>query len=367
MAERNSNLSRRDFIKTSGILGAAALLKPYVDIYPFMPRGEAQRQLNPDWRFFKPGDQAFGVATTVIKGLYTKPDDSTDPDIPNKLVHNYGDLSQQIHIREKRYMVNPGTALRFRVVDNTWAEVLKQNDTYSPFEVPNSNANYPGQLYVKIKDFTPVMPMPEINVKLDTKPTDKDIIVLQGAAPEIMLVEGNEIVFRAPAYLGGQKTPTPLGRHLISGLYVSRHMPDRFIGVPFDCLVSPEKGIFIHGAPWWDASKMKRGGHGSSGCINMLDESYATVKVNGIDVCIAQFIMEWASTNYPKYDVTKVEDVQVDWNSQDAKNRIPVHIVQTIDDLVNSQRLDPSRNFNEVIKKYKTFDPTFSPIIPVIN
>jgi hypothetical protein len=357
--ESENGISRREFLRRSAGAGLFAFVPFGLEKFGSY-WGEDLR--NPDWDNFAPGEQVFGVAREVIDGLnkgFTKKDDKTgevytvilDEKIPNKKVRDYKDVPLPLH--RERYMVNPGTILRMRILDRDWAKVLKRNDIYSPFEYPKSNVLYNGDLYVKYNQFDPVMPIPPLSVFKDTKPEDKKIVTLFYPYPETMLIEKNKIVLRCPAFLGGHDTPTPVGVYTLSTASLSVHMPDHFIGVPYCLLFDYTRGLYLHEAPWIDWKKVSHGGYMSSGCNNLPGSEWRTIRVGDREISYAHFVFLWSLTNFPNYDIGRVEDVRIDIKSPAAKNRIRFYVLPSIDSLKGRFEGD-----KDIINQYRSFGVT---------
>jgi hypothetical protein len=327
-------------------------------------RAEAQSDFSPEksglletesgknWEKFKPGDQVFAQATRRIESLFTAP--SIDAKrLPNKLVHDYGDeLSKQINIFKERYEVNQGTMLRVRKIDQEWAQVLLENDIYSPFELEKSSNLYPGPLYIQTKDFEPVVDLEPFSVLAETTKQQKQIIVFVQPNPELLLLEGDQIVMRIPVGLGGKDTPTPLGDFRIYSLRLSNHMPG-FIGIPY--AMEFHEGINIHGSYYYDWKNIKKGFFQSGGCINALTpDSPLAPSINGQKVGADRFIFQWLLTNYPNYDTKNQERVFVPWNDREnTGSRMPVRIMDSIANLKYKSKDGRLTSWDAVITRYQ--------------
>jgi len=358
MNKERSGITRRNFLGISAKAAGAVLASPYLhglDATGNFLLGE--RPKKNEWEVFSPGEQVFASATKVIDGFYTAPSESAEV-LPNKMLADYSDRSERIKIYPKRHMVNPGTVLRLRMTDKEWAEVLPQGDAGVPFIQRPGPVNYEKlddrRVYVRQKDFAPITNFEPLNVLPTTEPKEKDIVVLTSPHPEILLLEGDQIVLRAPAVLGDRDHRTPYGTHKLTEAWPSRNMPG-FPGVGFSLLINSGHGIYIHEAEWWTWENMEHGGYGSGGCVNMPDINWMTIEVDGEKISVAHFIFLWALTNYPSFDTKTMERMITPIRNP---NIIPVQITGTIEGLKGKPRLNPENDWKQVTEQYKTLGKT---------
>lgn len=301
-----------------------------------------------EWELFHPGDQVFAMA----KGQVTL---RSHPEIdaaifPNRIVNIYPADTDNI-LYSPRHMMEFGTTLRLKKIDSEWAQILRHKG-YTPFKGLDTEGDEPEELYVELKDFEPILQLKPINVIEDTKPIDKEIVMVRTPSPHLLLIEGNVIVACIPVIIGSYKTPTPNGNYFAEEAALSTFMPD-FPGVGFCLKVLQLKvdAIWIHQAAWWKWFNIKKGRTGSHGCINAPDSTFQLASIAGKDVSMAQFIFQWALTNFPQYDQKAVESVLMD---RKVVAPLPVRVVDGIAALKNTKmkRANSELNWDSVLTQW---------------
>lgn len=349
--------SRRQFLKDMGILGIGALL-------PNLPRTELSDN-GKEWEQFQVGDQVF-ISAKGPCDLYSKPNIKA-PKVINRVEDTYTDTSNILW--SPRYQIMHETTFRVALVEDEegkkWGEIKKEEDKYTPFMSPDTSGYQPENLYVNLDDFEPIPQLIPISVLSDTKPTDKDIVIVRVPSPQMFLVEQDEVVAHIPVILGSYKTPTPNGDFRVSAGRLSKFMPS-FTGVGYNLLIEETSGIFIHNAAWWKWAELQKGRYGSHGCVNLPDDRWINASIVGEDVSMARFVFQWGLTNLPDYDQKKTEYVKVSPKDPAADKLLEVHIMNTLEGLNWTKRADPKRNWDKIALQAKGLGET-QWIIPKSN
>ncbi|PWU22588.1 hypothetical protein C5B42_05710 [Candidatus Cerribacteria bacterium 'Amazon FNV 2010 28 9'] len=346
-----------------GLFVLAALLC-FREVTPVVAASQPERGGTPtqEWSQFSVGEQVYGEALRVIDGFYTAPHEGA-PELANKTIKDY----QSALFIPSHHELDRGDALRLRIVDGTWAQVLRENDLYNPFQQNGSPTPYSGEVYVHLADFQPVEQLEPLNVLDGTQPQDKLITVVEYPFPQILVWEKGSLILRTPVVLGADtdETRTSLGDYKIPLLRISTHMPD-YPGVPWDLQFNAQKGQFLHGAVWenWLAIKtaLEQQYWGvdlyqSHGCVNLPDDDAFDVSVHGEQMTVARFLFQWAMTNYPTFDPSKDEEVFVAWNDPQREESLRVVLVPTIDDL-SSYAQPNSTTWAHIQSQFSELPPT---------
>ena len=218
---------------------------------------------------------------------------------------------------------------RLEVFDEKWARLYPDNGLYSPWYQYD---RYP-DVYVKRENFTPITNFDPINILPNTQNDDKMVIVIRNFYPELLLIEGDQIVAKIPTCVGGyyNNSTTPLGFFHADAAWTTRHM-NTLPGVPFTIYYSQHLGTAFHGAPWRNWDQMTRGCYGSAGCINLPTPGIWDVYWNGDQLGFDHFFFNWVRTNLA-FDPYTEEPYSVEWTQEgwyEGQASLRVYIVTNI-------------------------------------
>lgn len=356
MGNKENGISRRKAIELGLKAFASVMAAPYLESVsnlPPLPTAELD-QKNKDWEHFQPGDQVFAMAKGPCT-IYGQTD-LNGPTLPNLVMDTYAD--KELFDPPTRNMITDGTTLRLRRIDDDWGQILMQEGISTPFTFPASDTNYYFEPYVRLEDFDPIPQLEAINFLPNTKPQDKEIVIVHYPSPHVFLIEGDQIVAHFPIILGAAKTPTPYGDFHINAAKISTHMLPGFVGVGFCLEVVKKAGIWLHNSPWWNWKKRLKGGYGSHGCGNLPDAEWQTISINGREISMAEVVFRWALTNLPEYDQKKVEYVRITSKDPCAAYPLPVHVVAGVEALKWVTRANPDLNWDKVLAQARALGET---------
>lgn len=349
--------TRRQFLGDMGKLALGAFAVPILERIPQLPPTELNT-VSKDWELFQPGDQVFAIAKEPCV-LYAQPDLQA-PTMANIVMDVYEDTKI---FQSPRHIIMDETTLRVRKKDAKWAQILMQ-DGYSPFIYPDSSGRKCLEPYIRLEDFNPLFQMEPTDVLRDTKPLDKEVIIIHYPSPQLFLVEQDQIIAHIPVILGSPKTPSPIGDFHVSVARISTHMMSSsgsfggFVGVGFCLEIVESSGVYMHNAPWWIWPNLEKGRYGSHGCINLPDASWLNASIRGKDISMAQFIFQWALTNLPPYDQKKDQYIKVRPKDPGADQLLPVHVMNAIEALRWVRRANPDRNWDKILAQAKALGET---------
>ena len=232
--------------------------------------------------------------------------------------------------------------LRVKITEPGIGQVQPDNGMYNPF------GNGFQDIYVNLSDFRLIPDLEPVNLFEGTRHEEKEIVVVKGDHPEILLVEKGKIILRTPAVLGASQ-PTPIGDHRISQTRVSRHMPGQ-IGVGFPNYFGG--GRALHASPWWNWQDIRTGFYGSHGCINLPEEAWGSVETWNGNISIAQFVYKWIRTNIFN-DVVENDQAQVRWDDagySEGISSVRLLIVSEPADLLSYSHLADGSSFEDVYR-----------------
>jgi hypothetical protein len=351
---RESEISRREFLKKASALAGGAVVPDWLTKLPQKP--QELDSVDSEWEQFDIGDQVFGVAKGPIP-VYTQPDKHS-PTLPNIVLNTYPPESQEI-LYSPRHRMEKETTLRLKKITPEWAQILKQQDVYTPFLYPDSQGRQRDEAFVQVKDFSPIPQLESVNILPNTQPEDKEIVIVRYPSPQLLLVEQHQIVARIPVILGAGKTPTPNGDFPIEiarlFVHMMKSLNEGFVGVGYNLqVVDTSWGVvYMHNAPWWIWPNIKKGRYGSHGCINLPDIRWHNASIHGENVSMARFVFQWAKTNLPDYDQKKVEYVQIRPTDPKYKQHLSVHIMNAIDAAKWSKRANPKWGWESITEQFK--------------
>ena len=253
-----------------------------------------------------------------------------------------------------RYHMTPFSTLRITKMNEEFGQIMPDNGLYLPY------GNGIQDIFVELNALTPILDYSAFSLFEGTQNADKQVIVIrQYYHPEVLLVEGNQIIAWTPAILGAGEqgdVNTPVGDHRLSRFRGSRHMPD-YPGVGFSMYFSGLRGYAVHDSYWWKWHELDKGFYGSAGCVNLPNQFFGSAVIEGRKVPLAEFMYRWASTNID-YDERLDEQVIVEWNDpgyKSGESTIRVVIVMDIDHLVHYPE-HGSVEWETIIAQYKSFE-----------
>ncbi len=356
MRNKENGISRRKALelglKTLTSVMATPYLETVANLLPPLPIAELD-QKNKDWEHFQPGEQVFAIAKGSCV-IYAE-NNLDAPTLPNLVMDTYADTNA---FHSPRYMIDRGTTLRLRRIDEDWGQILMQEGVSTPFTFPASDHKYHHEPYVRLTDFDPIPQLETINFLPDTKPKDKELVIVHYPSPHVFLIEQNKIVAHFPIILGAAKTPTPFGDFHINAAKISTHMLPGFVGVGFCLEIVKKTGIWLHNSSWWNWKNILKGRYGSHGCGNLPDDEWYTISIDGREISMAEVVFRWALTNLPEYDQKKDEYVRIKAEDACAAYPLPVHVIAAVEALRWVTRANPDLNWNEVLAQAKALGET---------
>lgn len=278
--------------------------------------------------------------------------------LKDTLIHTYdanGNRRQPL----KNIVVEENQVVRAQIREEGIAEILPDNDSR------NGYGNGYQDVFVDVQDFAFIEDLRPLNVFESTPNHAKTIVVVKGDDPQLLLVEGGQIVMRVPAVLGSFQ-PTPNGDHRVSYLRTSRHMPT-VAGVGFVGYFG--NGMAIHDSPWWnwqndDGTKgIDQGFWGSHGCINLpSNEWHGVVLSDGTRVSIAEFVYRWMGTNLALENYAD-ESARISWDEDgfsEGSGSVRLLIVRDVRDILNYTQNEVT-DFNAVIDQFQSTEALLLP------
>ncbi|MCI0710383.1 MAG: L,D-transpeptidase [Chloroflexi bacterium] len=279
------------------------------------------------WEEYDIGAKAYAEVIEPPDALYRQlePDHSPDQWIrePNTLL-----FGKAINVSERHRFLDREHVIRVTVNEGGWG-IIEPDGRHSPY-LPNPTDFQ--RVYVELKY---LIPLPDhafnpINVYDNTVPVDKLVVIVRDASPRLLLYEGEHLVLHVPVVLG----PSKPGDYRVYRTRVSDDMPG-IPAVPFSNYFSG--GFTIHGAPWWNWHETVRGHYGSHGCVNLPDDEWYQIHLDGEYINVAQWVYRWMSTNID-YDETNPEVQEARVDSSDpgwyqATSSVRVIITESVDAL----------------------------------
>lgn len=241
-------------------------------------------------------------------------------------------------------LVTKGRVFRTQIIGDGYGEVLPDNGQYRPF------GNGFQDIFINLEHYSPVYDYEPITLFETTQNQDKQIIVIQSAHPEVILVEGNQIILRTPVVLGDEGTATPIGDHRLYRTRPSRHMPGQ-PGVGFASYIGG--GNALHESPWWNWANIDQGFYGSHGCMNLPSREWEAISLGVYEMSIAQFVQRWVSTNVG-LDVKSQEEGFTNWTDPgyfEGISAVRLLVVSDIRDVQNYHN-QGSGDFTQIITNY---------------
>ena len=239
-------------------------------------------------------------------------------------------FEQAMHVSAQYRFLNPQHVLRVTVQADGWG-LIEPDGQHNPY-VPDPLQYH--HVYVELRFFRPLTPeaFEPLQVFPDTQPEDKLVVVIRDAHPHLVLFEGEQPVLHVPVVLG----PTQPGDYRVYRTRATDDMPG-MPAVPFSNYFSG--GYSIHGAPWWNWHVTTRGHYGSHGCVNLPDNEWYTLQLDGEHISVAQWVYRWMSTNIdydeadPNVQQARVDSSQPEWYQ--ATGTVRVIIVENIEELTS--------------------------------
>lgn len=263
------------FLLCTGVVGAASV-----------GESEDTTEQSPTQEIWNVGDIVYAKISRAPEFISTSADFSD----ASKYIENRWLYGESPRVSERHEYLDVGQVVRVEIVSDTVARILPEYGRINP---TTYDVSLPVFIPLELLRPLPTELSEPISVFPETKQYDKLIVIIHDSvSPYLLALEGGVVVLKVPVVLG----PTPYGDFRIWRKRVSDDMP----GIPAignsQCFSG---GYCIHGSPWWNWSETNEGHYGSHGCVNLPDDEWYTITVDGEEYSIDEWLFRWTNSGMP--------------------------------------------------------------------